>query len=125
MYYKNANAVVMVYDVSNVGSFDSLGSWYQEIDEKRGADDLKIAVAANKCDMAEYQEVPMEQGIKYAKKIKAICMQTSAKDNEGIQELFEALALKLYAKHVADLTRGVSLQQNLTYGYRKVKREWG
>lgn len=60
MYYKNANAVVLVYDVTNEGSFESLSSWYQEVDDKRGADELKLAIAANKCDMAEYQEVPME-----------------------------------------------------------------
>jgi hypothetical protein len=46
--------------------------------------------------MAHKQEVPIESGIKYAKKINAIFMQTSAKENEGIEELFHAVALNLY-----------------------------
>ena len=42
----------------------------------------------------------MKSGIEYAKKLKAVYMQTSAKTNEGIQELYQMIAEKLYAKHV-------------------------
>jgi hypothetical protein len=51
--------------------------------------------------MAEQQEVPIKSGIEYAKKLKAIFQQTSAKSNEGIDELFKAMAEKLYMKHLA------------------------
>jgi GTPase SAR1 family protein len=51
--------------------------------------------------MAESQEVPIKSGIELAKKLKATFQQTSAKTNEGVEELFKTLAEKLYLKHLA------------------------
>ena len=31
MYYRNADVIVLVYDVTSVGSFNNLKSWYSEI----------------------------------------------------------------------------------------------
>ncbi len=42
--------------------------------------------------MSEQQEVPLKSGIEYAKKLQAIFQQTSAKQNEGVQEVFASLA---------------------------------
>lgn len=51
--------------------------------------------------MAEQQVVPIKSGIEYAKKLKAIFQQTSAKSNEGIDDLFRTIAEKLYLRHLA------------------------
>jgi translation initiation factor IF-2 len=51
----------------------------------------------------------MESGMKYAKKIKAVVFKpTSAKEREGIDELFMKLAIKLYQKEIGDREAGVS-----------------
>ena len=53
MYYKNASAVILVYDSTNLASFESLGIWLGDI-EKHKTDELQImAIAASKCDMSE------------------------------------------------------------------------
>lgn len=91
MYYKNAAGVALIFDCTCEDTFLSIERWVSEI-ENNGANSLQLALVANKCDMSESQEVPIKSGIEYAKKLKAIYQQTSAKTNEGIDELFYQMA---------------------------------
>lgn len=52
MYYKNAAAVALVFDSTNEESFLSIERWVHEI-ENNGANNLLLALVANKCDMSE------------------------------------------------------------------------
>jgi len=62
MYYKNASAVLCVYDCCSKDSFESVGKWAKEIEDK-GTGDVAMILVANKCDMAEQQEVPVHVGM--------------------------------------------------------------
>ena len=54
-----------------------------------------MALAANKSDMYEFEEVPDEEGMALAKKINAIFQSTSAKEKNGsIDQLFTNLGMK-------------------------------
>ena len=54
----------------------------------------------NKCDLTENQEVTLEEAHAYAKMINAdIIKETSARDNNGIDELFQEIGEKLYKRH--------------------------
>lgn len=48
-YYRNAHAIVVVYDVTNKSSFDSLAHWIDECDKHCFSDIPRILVG-NKCD---------------------------------------------------------------------------
>lgn len=48
-YYRNANAIVFVYDVTNSASFDSLKKWINEVNLHCPLDIPRILVG-NKCD---------------------------------------------------------------------------
>ena len=54
MYYKNAAAIILVYDSTNKSSFDKLSSWIEEIDENATEDLLIVAVTSSKCDRIEW-----------------------------------------------------------------------
>ena len=54
-----------------------------------------MAIAANKSDMYEYEEVTEEQGMAFAKQYKAIFQTTSAKESNGsIDLLFKNIGKK-------------------------------
>ena len=53
-----------------------------------------MAVAGNKNDMYEYEEVPEAEAKNYAKEIDAIFQTTSAKVASGIDELFKMIGEK-------------------------------
>lgn len=62
MYYKNAQACLLVYDATNIESFESLSKWIKDIEENRTLSVL-IVLVANKCDDTEREEVSLKQGI--------------------------------------------------------------
>jgi len=56
MYYRNAAAAIVVYDITNEASFDVLQDWIKELN-RLGPEDIVLAIAANKCDLEDKREV--------------------------------------------------------------------
>lgn len=52
MYYKNAKAAIVVFDVSSVPSFERAQKWTIELQEKADKG-IVIALCGNKCDLEE------------------------------------------------------------------------
>ena len=95
IFYSNAKAVILVYDITNKKTFDAIKNyWHGQILENcyKG---VIIAVAANKSDLFEEREVSNEEGEEFANSINAIFSSTSAKNNSGITNLFESIAMKM------------------------------
>lgn len=49
-YYRNVDAVILVYDVTNKTSFDNLRYWMSEL-QKNFLHDIPRLLVGNKCDM--------------------------------------------------------------------------
>ena len=95
IFYKDAKAVILVYDITNKKSFEEMMSyWYKEVLDTN-KNNMVYAVAANKSDLYEQQKVSDEEGEQFAKSINAIFMSTSAKNDSGIQVLFENIGRKI------------------------------
>ena len=95
MYYSDAKAVILVYDITNKKSFEEIKNyWYLQVVEK-GASDVIFALAANKSDLFQERAVTDEEGKKFAEEIGAIFSETSAKNDSGINELFEHIGKKI------------------------------
>jgi Ras-related protein Rab-6A len=92
---KNSKIAILVYDITDKKSFNELSYWYNQIINTNDKDDIIIGVAGNKSDRYEEQVVPTEEGQKYADKINAIFRETSAKDHESIEILFNEI-LKVF-----------------------------
>ena len=96
MFYKNVKAAVLVYDITDKKSFEDIKNfWYDQIKQNCDNDKLILAIAGNKCDLYEQRQVEYSEGEKYAKIIGAFFTETSAKNADGISNLFENLANKL------------------------------
>ena len=95
IFYKDAKAIVLVYDITSKDSFVQMKEyWYEQI-KQQGNKDVIIAVAANKGDLYEKRVISNEEGEEFAKQIGAIFATTSAKDDSGILELFQNLGRKI------------------------------
>ena len=87
-FYLNAAIGVLVYDIKRQSSFDSIKNyWYDQLKES-GEENMIFAVAGNKCDLFNEEEVDEEEAKKFAKSIGAIFKLTSCKESIGIDELF-------------------------------------
>ena len=94
IFYKDAKVIIFVYDITSQKSFDALQNFWQgEIKNNCNGDPL-IAVVGNKSDLYEIQNVDNSTAKEFAKKIGAIFQLTSAKNNDGISNLFDNIGKK-------------------------------
>ena len=91
MYYRNSNVALLVYDVTSKESFEALTVWKKEIDTKAPVG-IKFVIVGNKIDLKE-RAVSTEEGMKYANAIKAEFQESSAKSGEGVNAIFEKIAI--------------------------------
>ena len=94
MFYKDANAAVMVYDVTRKESFEELKNYWAGQIKESSPENIILVIAANKSDLIEYETVDEGEARNFAKEISAIFISTSAKNSEGINNLFEEIAKK-------------------------------
>ena len=95
LYYKDAKVIIFVYDITKKISFDSIKDyWYKETNNNTDGHPLK-ALVANKVDLYENQEVGTKEGRAFADEINAIFQSTSAKNDSGINTLFENIGKKI------------------------------
>ncbi|KAJ3425174.1 ras family-domain-containing protein [Anaeramoeba flamelloides] len=93
LYYRNSNACILVFDITDQSSFDDLEYWMDQL--KNELTILpSLALAANKNDLVSENEDEttkelLDKARKYAKSIGAGFFITSAKTGEGIKEIFE------------------------------------
>ncbi|EDO15242.1 hypothetical protein Kpol_1029p16 [Vanderwaltozyma polyspora DSM 70294] len=100
MYYRNAQAALVVYDVSKPQSFIKARHWVKELQE-RASSDIIIALAGNKVDIVEdggERKVATEEGQKLADEEGLLFFETSAKTGQNVNEVFLAIGEKIPIK---------------------------
>lgn len=90
MYYRNANCAVVVYDITQLASFEKASMWIREL-QRQADPSIIIALCGNKSDLAVRRQVTPEQAQKYAEEEGLMWYETSAKSGEGINDVFTSL----------------------------------
>jgi len=94
MYYRGAQAAIVVYDITSYDSFDRAKKWVKEL-QRQGNPNIVIALAGNKVDLASKRTVEIEESQAYSEENGILFMETSAKTAANVNELFVAIAKKL------------------------------
>ncbi|DBB12065.1 hypothetical protein WJX82_008563 [Trebouxia sp. C0006] len=97
IYYRDAQAALLVYDITDADSFTRVQTWVQELRQMVGPG-IVIAIAANKQDLQKMQTVSAQESEAYAASIHALHVGTSAKTGLGLQDIFQAIADQVVAK---------------------------
>ena len=69
MFFKDAKAVILVYDITIKYSFEELQTYWAEQIKKSSPPNIILAVAANKSELIEEEVVEEEQGKQFANDI--------------------------------------------------------
>lgn len=93
IYYRDADAALLVYDITDAESFTKAKTWVRELRKTLG-NDIAIAIAGNKVDLEKDRHVRAADAEEYAASISALHAHTSAKANRGIPEVFTDLTRK-------------------------------
>ena len=87
MYTRDANIILLVYDITNQNSFSHLSDWLKDL-TNINLNEIIVAIVANKADLNAKREVTVEEGKKYANENNFIFQEVSAKTGLGFSELF-------------------------------------
>lgn len=99
-YYRSANGVIIVYDITKRSSFLSVGKWVEEVRRYSGSSIL-VALVGNKADLDTLREVEFEEAeamCQYMPEVLFV-LEASAKENSNIEEAFLCLATELKRRH--------------------------
>jgi GTPase SAR1 family protein len=94
MYYRGAQAAIVVYDITNGDTFSRAKVWIKEL-QRQAAPNIVIALAGNKADLAAKRQVEIVDAQTYAEENGLIFMETSAKTAVNVNDIFMAIAKKL------------------------------
>lgn len=98
MYYRRANAAMIVYDVTRESTFEEAREWIKELESKVDTK-LALCVVGNKCDLIDQRQVSRERGEEFAHNLGAMFTETSAANNLGVKESFLKLAQAVISLH--------------------------
>ena len=94
-YYKGASGIILIFDVTNIKSYENIKKWINEIKEEI-SEKVKIVLIGNKIDNVQERKISREQGDKLASEIGVKFFETSAKTGEGINESVFFLVKKIF-----------------------------
>ena len=95
MFYKDAAVAILVYDITRKDSFEEIKNyWYKEV-IYNSPEDIIIAIAENKSDLYEYEEVDKKSVEEFCHNINCIHRRVSAKTGVGVDDLFTRIGVKI------------------------------
>ena len=93
-YYKGSHGIILIYDVTNLQTFENVKTWVNQIREETTTN-VVIYIAANKIDMETERKVTKQEGESLAQELGFPFMETSAKSGININETFEDLVERI------------------------------
>lgn len=97
-YVSNAEAGILVYDVTRKETFTNIEKWFKETTD--ASKDISLILVGNKVDLVENRVITTEQGEELATKLKLSYVETSAKTGENINDAFKILALQIIKRYL-------------------------
>ena len=96
-YYRGAEAIIIVYDITNKESFLHIQEWIDEISKYTGTNICKL-VLGNKCDVEKERAVSKEDIAEFEKKTGIRILEVSAKTGQGVDNAFRIIVESLISR---------------------------
>lgn len=99
-YYRGADGIIMVFDVTSTESFDHVNDWLKEVNRYAAPGTVQLLVG-NKCDRTADRVVTEEQAKEFAAELGIPYIETSAKSAKNVEEAFLTMAGQLIKQRAA------------------------
>lgn len=86
-YYRGANSICIVYDITDSESFEHIKNWIEEI-HQYAKDNVMLFLVGNKNDLESKRQISKKQGEDLASQYNMFFLETSAKLTNNIEDLF-------------------------------------
>ena len=96
-YYRDADGILLVFDLTQRETFEKLPDWVKDIKETAARDPVTMIVG-NKLDIIDGRKVTNSEGMILAQKNEMEYIEVSAKTGSNVYLIFEKLAAQLVKK---------------------------
>ncbi|XP_022182367.1 leucine-rich repeat serine/threonine-protein kinase 2-like isoform X2 [Myzus persicae] len=100
-YYRGAQGVFIVYDITDLNSSFKLDDWIKDIENFSDLNAVKILIG-NKCDDKSNRAISIKEGQKIAELFGTLFFETSSKTNVNIDKLLYTMISKIHELEVGD-----------------------
>lgn len=90
VYFRNLDGAMVIYDITNRNSYDNVEKWIEKINFYNKSE-LPIIIVGTKTDIEKHRMVHKHEITNIANKYDYISMECSAKDNDNVDETFDAI----------------------------------
>jgi Ras-related protein Rab-1A len=90
-YYRSAHGILIVYDVTDLDSFESIKRWLREID-RYGEKHVSKLLVGNKADLKNARCVQYADAKEFAEELGLLYVETSAKEATNVEDMFHIMA---------------------------------
>jgi len=117
-YYRGAHGIIVVYDVTDMESFNNVKQWLHEID-RYACENVNKLLVGNKCDLESKRVVSFDQAKEFADSLGIEFMETSAKNSTNVEKAFTTMSAQIKARmksQPAPVSKGTTLTQGENVG---------
>ena len=107
-YYKGAQGITLIYDITNQITFENVRKWIDQIKEEV-SEKVPIILVGNKIDIVERRVIKKEDGESMAKEYGLLFSECSAKTGENIDSTFNQLVEKTVENYSKVKAKGETL----------------
>jgi|Transcript_14484 Ras-related protein Rab-1A len=114
-YYRGAHGIIVVYDVTDMESFNNVKQWLHEID-RYACENVNKLLVGNKCDLESKRAVSTEQAQEFADSLGIDFMETSAKNSTNVEKAFTTMAAQIKSRMKTQPAGNASKGTKITAG---------
>jgi small GTP-binding protein len=86
-YYRGANGVIVVFDLTDEQSFSNLRNWFGEV-ERHCSENIPRLLIGNKSDLVNKRVIDQKTAQEFANNLGIPYIETSAKETNNVDEAF-------------------------------------
>ena len=95
-YYRNAVGVLLVFDVTDLTSFNKLPEWIDDIMQSSKPNSPIFVLVGNKSDLNDKRQISSKDALEFANKLGMEYVETSARTGNNTEKVFNTLAKSIY-----------------------------
>jgi Ras-related protein Rab-1A len=90
----SSSGIIVVYDVTDMESFNNVKQWLNEID-RYACENVNKLLVGNKCDLVQKKAVQFEAAKAFADQLDIPFLETSAKNATNVEKAFLTMAAEI------------------------------
>ena len=98
LYYRDANAALLIFDRTNAETFKSQKDWINEQEDKIDINETVVCIGANKSDLEDKIAVSDEEVKELMSGTNYLYFETSARTGYNVEDMFKQIAQECYSR---------------------------